>query len=223
MSSSLTNKRILYTFASHCTDTKGIQRRGCMQNVRWKRIPMHRAMWKMMEFLCAVAIKWSRSNDNFETTNAEFRRKKCTKYYEFETRTHTDYTRKLQKVLFIYILPLSFGLFQTEREKSVAHLITFATTLFSVHIRFSNFPFWRRTTVTESAAHKTAIVFSLFACIFFSLQHRTSLFTTWSEYEAKNVLCFCHFSFPFFPLLVFHFVTWDSCGECASVHCTIRN
>lgn len=53
---------------------------------------------------------------NTKKTSTEFRReqKKAThKYYEFETRIHADYTRKLQKVLFIYILPLSFGRFQT--------------------------------------------------------------------------------------------------------------
>lgn len=46
------------------------------------------------EHLCvfAVAIKWSRSNDNFETTNAEFRREKYerTKYHESETHPYTQ-------------------------------------------------------------------------------------------------------------------------------------
>lgn len=158
---------------------------------------LHERWWN----LCAVAIKWSRSNDNFETTNAEFQRKKRSEPSIMNPKpVHADYSRKLQKVLFIYILPLSFGLFPTKRGKNglCAHLITFATTLFSVHIRFSNFRFWckewnRNSNINTECSTQNCNPF--FSVSFILLQNGASLFTTWSEYEAKNVLCFCHFLF----------------------------
>lgn len=133
---------------------------------------------------------------------------------------HADYSRKLQKVLFIYILPLSFGLFPTKRGKNglCAHLITFATTLFSVHIRFSNFRFWCKEWTRNSNSNtecSTQNCNPFFSVSFILLQNGASLFTTWSEYEAKNVLCFCHF-------FVSHFVTWEPCAVQFETSCPQR-
>lgn len=163
----------------------------CILNV------LHERWWN----LCAVAIKWSRSNDNFETTNAEFQRKKRSKPSIIWIRN--PYTQIIAEnyrkyYLFTFYLYPS-GHFQQSEEKMVCvHLITFATTLFSVHIRFSNFRFWckewnRNSNINTECSTQNCNPF--FSVSFILLQNGASLFTTWSEYEAKNVLCFCHFLF----------------------------
>lgn len=104
----------------------------CIEFLQWKRNPVNWAWVYTLNSLHGMA--WERwwnfcvpllSNDPDQMTiseqqmrNFDERKKTRTKYYDFETGTRRLCARKLQRVLFIYILPLSFGLFPTKREKN---------------------------------------------------------------------------------------------------------
>lgn len=198
------NQQMNAMHSHRSTDTKGM---------RWKKKPRELSTYEMLNPLherwwnfCAVAIKWSRSNDNFGTTNAEFRRKKTrTKYYyEFETRTRRLYPKTTESIIYLHFTFILRASSNKARKtvvgvRSLSHL---RQRYFRFISDFRIFAFNAKsetTTVTESAAHQIAIRFSLCA---FSLCCTASLFTTWSEYEAKNVLCFCRFFVYFFFVFV---------------------
>lgn len=99
----------------------------------------------MMEF-CAVAIKWSRSNDNFEKPKKRRKFGILTEKREV-LWIRNPYTQIIPEnyrkyYLFTFYLYPSGYFKQSEKNNNnivYVHLIIFTTTLFSVHIRFSSF------------------------------------------------------------------------------------
>lgn len=148
-------------------------------------------------FCQTIQIKWPFSAFHNWT---KWQKKAQKKYYEFESRTREDYTRKLQKVLFIYILPLSFGLFQIKREKKHVSLCTLSF-LRQRYFRFiSDFRVLdfnaksksktATATTKKQQQHKIAILL----LFFFSLSLSLSMASFYSPFELnikrKIVLCF---------------------------------
>lgn len=154
----------------------------------------------MMEF-CAVAIKWSRSNDNFETykKKTQIRNINGKKGSIMNSKpVHADYTRKLQKVLFIYILPLSFGLFQTKRKKTTTLSMCTLSFLRQRYFRFISdfrvFALNAKSEITTATAIEEKNGCNHFLQFFVSQYSQLySLF----EQNMKRKMCFC---FSFFIL-----------------------
>lgn len=127
------------------------------------------------------------SNDPDQMTISEHqkrRQNKCgistggkeKKYYEFETRTRRLYPKTTESIIYLHFTFILRAMFRTKRKKGHVHvhLIIFATTLFSVHIRFSSIRFRCKKRNNNSNCNKK--LQSLFS-VFFLCQLRASLFT----------------------------------------------
>lgn len=117
----------IHLHRSRSSATKGILFGFCMEFfhseketpwIEYTLNSLHERWWN----LCVCVPLLSNDPDQMTISKQQMRnfngKKERTKYHMNPKPVHADYSRKLQKVLFIYILPLSFGLFPTKRGKN---------------------------------------------------------------------------------------------------------
>lgn len=197
----------IHLHRSRNSATKGILFEFCMEFfhseketpwIEYTLNSLHERWWN----LCAVAIKWSRSNDNFETTNAEFQRKKRSEPSIIWIRN--PYTQIIAEnyrkyYLFTFYLYPS-GYFQQSEEKMVC--VRTLSHLRQRYFRFiSDFRIFafdaksetETATLTQSAAHKIAILFSAFLLFCCKMEPAYSLL----DQNMKRKMCFVFVIFCF--------------------------